>query len=238
VLPLRDLNPTRSTPVLTYLLIAVNTAVYTHQFMLGPEGAELFVRRYGLIPAMIAEHHHFGSLITPFTSMFMHGSWLHLIMNMWFLHIFGDNVEDALGKPRFVLFYLCTGLGAAAAQTFIDPSNMVPMVGASGAIAGVLAAYMRLFPHTRVVTLIPQLPWGLIFPFLYVARELPAGLLIMFWFALQLLSGVGSLGAAQGGGVAFFAHIGGFVAGFLLIGLFRPRRNITRGFRGPERYSH
>jgi membrane associated rhomboid family serine protease len=238
VLPLRDLNPTRSTPVLTYLLIAINTAVFTHQFMLGPEGGELFVRRYGLVPAMLAMHHHAGSLITPFTSMFMHGSWLHLIGNMWFLHIFGDNVEDALGKPRFALFYLVVGLTAAAGQVAIDPSNTVPMVGASGAIAGVLAAYVRLFPRARVVTLIPQLPWGLIFPFLYVARELPAVLLIMFWFVLQLLGGVGSLGVAQAGGVAFFAHIGGFIGGFLLVGFFRSKRNMTGGFRRPERYGY
>jgi membrane associated rhomboid family serine protease len=238
VLPLRDLTPTRSTPVLTYFLIAANTAVFLYEYSLGPEGAELFVRRFGLIPSMIAVHHHVGSLITPLSSMFMHGSWLHLLGNMWFLHIFGDNVEDALGKPRFALFYLCAGLGAAAGQVAIDPSNTVPMVGASGAIAGVLAAYVRLFPRARVLTLIPQLPWGLIFPFLYVARELPATLLILLWFGLQLLEGVGTLGVPQPGGVAFFAHIGGFVSGLVLVGFFTKRRNVTRGFRRPERYGY
>ncbi len=233
MIPLRDRNPTHSTPVLTYLLIAVNTAVFVYQASLSQPGMQLFVQRYGLVPAMISGHQHVGSFITPFTSMFIHGSWLHLIANMWSLYIFGDNIEDALGKPRFLLFYLLCGVAAAAAQVGIDPHSPLPMVGASGAIAGVLAAYMRLFPRARIVTLIP------IFIF-FTVRELPAAFFIVIWFALQLFLGLGSLqlGAAGGGGVAFFAHIGGFVAGLWLITWLRSGRNPTRGFRQPERYGY
>jgi membrane associated rhomboid family serine protease len=228
VIPLRDLNPTRSFPALTYLLIAANTLVFLHQVSLGDAAGELFVRRYGMVPAYLAVTHHPGSLITPFTSMFMHGGWLHLIGNMWSLYIFGDNVEDVLGKVRFALFYVLCGLGAALAQILIDPSSTMPMVGASGAIAGVLGAYFKLFPRARVVTLIP------VFIF-FVTRELPAWFFIILWFALNVLSGVGSLADGAQGGIAFFAHIGGFIAGFWLIMLMRKQYNPTRGFapRGP-----
>jgi membrane associated rhomboid family serine protease len=223
VIPLRDINPTRTRPVLTYGLIALNTAVFLFQVSLPDAEFELFVRRYGLIPEMITEDVYFGSLITPFTSMFMHGGWLHLILNMWSLWIFGDNVEDELGKPRFVLFYMLTGLGAAAAQVLVQPSSEVPMVGASGAIAGVLAAYLKLFPGARVVTLIPLF-------FLFFVREIPAVFFIIVWFGLQVISGVDALGGLESdvGGVAIFAHIGGFVAGLLLVSRLRPGRNLTR----------
>jgi membrane associated rhomboid family serine protease len=232
VIPLRDSNPTRSTPVLTYLIIAINTLVYFYQASLGPEGEKLFVERFGLIPAMLAEEHYLGSLVTPLTSMFMHGGLMHLLLNMWSLFIFGDNVEDTLGKTRFLVFYIASGLGAAAAQVFVDPSSMVPMVGASGAIAGVLAAYLRLFPHARVLTLIP------LFIFFFT-RELPAVFFIAFWFLMQVLSGVGSLSMAgnqASGGVAFFAHIGGFLMGLVLVGALTPQRNVRGGFRRPEHY--
>jgi membrane associated rhomboid family serine protease len=234
VIPLRDSNPTRSTPVLTYLIIAANTLVYLFQASLDPESEKLFVERFGLIPTMVAQEHYVGSLITPFTSMFMHGGLMHLLLNMWSLFIFGDNVEDTLGKPRFLVFYLAAGLGAAAAQVYIDPSSTIPMVGASGAIAGVLAAYLRLFPHARVLTLIP------LFIFFFT-REIPAVVFIVFWFVMQVLSGVGSLSMAGNqatGGVAFFAHIGGFLIGLLLVRALTPARNGTRGFRRPEQYRY
>ena len=230
MIPLRDSNPTRSTPVLTYLIIAVNGLVYLYQASLDAESAKLFVERFGLVPAMLAREHYVGSLITPLTSMFMHGGLMHVLLNMWSLFIFGDNVEDTLGKLRFVLFYLVAGLGAAAAQVFVDPSSMIPMVGASGAIAGVLAAYLRLFPHARVLTLIP------LFIFFFT-RELPAVIFIAFWFVMQVLSGVGSLSVAGNqatGGVAFFAHIGGFLMGLVLVGALTPTRNARGGFRRPE----
>jgi membrane associated rhomboid family serine protease len=234
VIPLRDSNPTRSTPVLTYLIIAANTLVYLFQASLDPESEKLFIERFGLIPAMVAQEHYVGSLITPFTSMFMHGGLMHLLLNMWSLFIFGDNVEDTLGKPRFLVFYLASGLGAAAAQVYVDPSSTIPMVGASGAIAGVLAAYLRLFPHARVLTLIP------LFIFFFT-REIPAVVFIVFWFVMQVLSGVGSLSVAGNpatGGVAFFAHIGGFLMGLLVVRALTPARNGTRGFRRPEQYRY
>lgn len=228
MIPLRDINPTRTTPVLTYGLIALNTAVFLFQATLPDAEFELFVRRYGLIPEMITEDIYVGSLITPLTSMFMHGGWLHLILNMWSLYIFGDNVEDALGKPRFALFYLVTGFGAAAAQVLVNPSSEVPMVGASGAIAGVLGAYLKLFPGARVVTLIP------LFPIFFFVREIPAVFFIIVWFALQLISGASALGIeADVGGVAIFAHIGGFLVGLVLVSRLRPQPNSTRGFRRP-----
>jgi membrane associated rhomboid family serine protease len=153
---------------------------------------------------------------------------------MWSLFIFGDNVEDRLGKGRFLLFYFGSGLGAAAAQVYVDPSSTIPMVGASGAIAGVLAAYLRLFPHARVLTLIPLF-------FLFITRELPAVLFIAIWFLMQVLSGVGSLSVAGNhatGGVAFFAHIGGFLMGLILVTVLTPARNRASGFGRPEQYRH
>jgi membrane associated rhomboid family serine protease len=236
VIPLRDIAPIRSRPLVTYSLIAVNVAVFLYQISLPPEVGKIFVDRFGMVPYYLAGDLHLNSVSTPFTSMFLHGGWLHLISNMWFLHIFGDNVEDALGRSKFVLFYLLCGLLAAAAQIWVDPQSRVPMIGASGAIAGVLGAYFRLFPTARVVTLIP------IF-FFFVVRELPAVFFIVIWFLLQLVSGIGSLGyGEQAGGVAFFAHIGGFLAGLWLVGVFGGKRNRSGGFRaarssyGPYRH--
>jgi membrane associated rhomboid family serine protease len=218
------MNPTSRTPVVTYALIAANAAVFLYEATLGPELLESFVHRFGLIPYEITQGSHFGSFITPLSSMFLHGGWLHLIFNMWTLHIFGDNVEDDMGPIGYSAFYVLCGLGAAIAQTAVFPGSEVPMVGASGAIAGVLAAYLRLYPQARVVTLIPVV-------FIMLLRELPAFWFIVLWFGIQLFSGCGELAFMQGdggGGVAFFAHIGGFVAGFVLLDVFRgqapPRR--------------
>jgi membrane associated rhomboid family serine protease len=224
VIPLRDINPVRSRPLVTYALIVVNTLVFAYQSSLPDEAAREFALRFGMVPYYLTHEFHFGSLETPLTSMFMHGSWGHLIFNMWFLYIFGDNVEDVLGRVRFALFFVACGMAAAVAQIAVGPSSQVPMVGASGAIAGVLGAYLRLFPHARVIT-------SLIPPFF--VRELPAVFFIVAWFALQLLSGIGSLSALgrESGGVAFFAHIGGFLGGLWLLHLFGFRKNNTRGFR-------
>jgi membrane associated rhomboid family serine protease len=233
VIPLRDDNPTRTTPLLTYAIIAANTLVFLYQWSLDPESEKLFIEQYGLIPALLVHEPNLGSFVTPITSMFVHGGFLHLLFNMWSLYIFGDNIEDALGKGRFALFYLLSGVAAAAGQVFIDPNSTLPMVGASGAIAGVLAAYLRLFPQARVLTLIP------LFIF-FITREIPAVVFIALWFALQVLSGLGSLSMAPGqtGGVAFFAHIGGFLAGLLLVRNLLPARNATRGFRRPEEFRY
>jgi membrane associated rhomboid family serine protease len=173
-----------------------------------------------------------------FTSMFMHGNFAHLGGNMLFLYIFGDNVEDSVGHLRYVLFYLLSGIGAAAAQVLIDPSSQVPMVGASGAIAGVLGAYMVLHPRAPITVLNPP-PLAFFIGFFI---EVPAWLVIGAWFVIQLLSGVGSLGGTEGGGVAFFAHVGGFLTGLLLVrplhaGRPRQSRDDWSGWRPPERMS-
>lgn len=214
--------------MLTYVVIAINVVVFLYQASLGEAASAAFIERFGMLPYALTELHYPGSSITPLTSMFMHGGWLHLIFNMWSLHIFGDNIEDALGGGRFLIFYLACGFAAAAAQVLIDPTSTVPMVGASGAIAGVLGAYLRLFPRARIVTLIP------VFIFMLV-RELPATVFIVLWFMIQLVGGVEALASLgeQTGGVAFFAHIGGFVAGLFLIGSLGPTRNRTRGFQSP-----
>lgn len=229
MIPLRDINPTHTRPVVNYALIAANTLVFLYQFHLlqqSPAVFEAFTKRFGLVPHYLTQDFNVGSLSTPFTSMFMHGDWFHLISNMWFLFIFGDNVEEALGRLRYVVFYVLCGLAAAVAQIAIDPGSSVPMVGASGAIAGVLAAYFRLFPHARVLTLIPIL-------FFAVFRELPAVFFIVIWFGLQMLMGIGALGSIgqRTGGVAFFAHIGGFLGGLVWLRLLGYARNDAHGFR-------
>lgn len=227
MIPLYDLNPTRRTPVVTYALILVNVTAFLYQVSLGAEGGQQLVMQWGMIPYWISEL-RVASFSTVITSMFLHGGVLHLVANMWSLYIFGDNVEDMLGRLRFLIFYLVCGAGAAIAQTLIEPSSVVPMVGASGAISGVMAAYLKLFPHARIVTLIPVL-------ILFFVREIPAVFFIVFWFAIQLLSGLGSLGdAASMGGVAFFAHIGGFVVGLYLLARLRRPPNPTGGFRQPS----
>ncbi len=216
MIPLRDANPTRRVPFVTYGLIAVNAAVFLFQESLPERPYTGFIFSYAVTPALITAD--FGAYAhTLVTSMFLHGGWLHLLSNMLYLWIFGNNIEDRLGAVRFLLFYVVCGLAASAAQIAINPSSEVPMIGASGAISGVLGAYIVLFPNARVLTLV--------FFFFFVRFvELPAGWLLGFWFLMQLLSGIGTLGLVRTGGVAFFAHIGGFVAGFLLIRLFAPSR--------------
>ena len=232
MIPIRDLNQTRRTPVVTWALIAANLLIFVGSLSLGQGGSEAFVMRFGVIPDVMvngswtlprAAGGALGSWVTPFTSMFLHGGLLHLGSNMLFLHIFGDNVEDVLGRGRFVLFYLLCGLGAVVGQILVDPTSMVPMIGASGAISGVLAGYVTLFPHARVVTLIP------IFIFIHF-MEVPAGIFIVLWFALQLVQGYLSLGmiAEGAGGVAWFAHIGGFLAGLVCIRVLYKRKPRAR----------
>ena len=208
MLPLRDNNPTQRAPYVTYAFIALNIAVFVYQFLLlSPEQTKLFVETHAVVPLHLFSGYG-PSLSTPVSSMFMHGGIGHLISNLWFLHIFGDNVEDALGHTRYLVFYFFTGIVAVLAHALTDTSSMVPMLGASGAISGVLGAYLLLYPHARIVT----------FAFLFMF-ELPAVFFILAWFGLQVFSGLGSLGQASSAGVAFFAHNGGFAAGvvFLLV---------------------
>jgi membrane associated rhomboid family serine protease len=235
VLPIGDRNPTRTTPFVNYALLALNVAVFLFQSM-QPRGAEAWlVPGYGLVPTRLVNDVP-GEAFTVFTSMFMHGGWGHLGANMLFLYIFGDNVEDSIGHGRYLVFYLLSGIGAAAAQVLTNPASQLPMVGASGAIAGVLAAYLVLYPSAPITLLVP--PPLAFFVGLFIV--VPAYVVIGVWFLLQLFSGVGTLGQAEAGGVAFFAHVGGFLAGLVLVKPLhrgRPRfdHDRWRGWRPPER---
>ena len=217
MIPIRDDNPTRTVAFVTIALIVLNVLAFVYELSLqsGP-GVEAFFANFALVPAEFTHAPTPGELRTVFTSMFLHGGWAHLIGNMWFFWIFGNNVEDSVGHFKFIIFYLVCGIAAAIAQILSAPDSYVPMIGASGAISGVLGAYLLLFPRARVLVLIPI--W-IILKFIYV----PAWLLLIVWFALQLFSGWATVGARNGGGVAFWAHVGGFVAGLALIPLFKKR---------------
>ncbi len=213
MIPLKDVIPSRTRPVVTTMIVAINVLVFLLQLTLPPGDVERFIYTFGLVPA------HF-SVPSLFTSMFVHGGLGHVGGNLLYLWIFGDNVEDRLGHGRFLVFYLATGVVAALSQTAMDPESTVPMVGASGAIAGVMGGYFVLYPQSRVLTL---------FPFPVMLFEVPAIFFLGLWFVMQFLSGLGSLASAAGqglpGGVAFWAHVMGFVAGVLLVRLMqRPER--------------
>ena len=229
--PLKDDNPTHSPSIVTIGLIVANALVYLYQFSLeagGAQGAragQAFIEEFGLVPCRLTGACRStidlpSPVVTMFTSMFMHGGLFHIGGNMLFLWIFGNNVEDTLGHGRYLIFYLACGVAAALAQTAIGPSSPIPMVGASGAVSGVLGSYLLLFPHAHVTTLI-------ILGFFFRLVKIPAVIVLGFWIVLQLLNGLGSFGAA--GGVAFFAHIGGFVAGMGLLFVFRPRARARAG---------
>jgi len=216
MIPIRDENPTRSVPFVNYALIAINVLVFLWQVSLGPDNEAAF---YGLalIPLEVTTAFDLGDVRSIFTSMFMHAGLMHLLGNLLYLWIFGDNVEDVLGHFRYLLFYLVGGMAASLTHVFLYPASTIPTVGASGAIAATLGAYLLLFPNRRVVTIIP---FGF---FLQVAR-VPALIVLGFWFLLQLLEGTLALGMAQLGGVAFWAHIGGFVFGMLFGPVLRSRK--------------
>ncbi len=227
MLPLRDNVPTRTTPVVNYALIAANAAVFFHELSLG-RGLERFIDRYGLVPghyASLALAHRAGwqAFLAPFiTSMFLHAGWLHILSNMWCLWIFGDNVEDAMGHARYLLFYLICGLAAAATQLWASWHSPYPTLGASGAIAGVMGAFLLLYPRARVLTLVP------IFIFVRLI-EVPATLFLGLWILTQFYSGTLSLHhTGPLGGVAWWAHIGGFMTGIILLGAFVPDSGAKR----------
>ena len=211
MIPLSDVIPSRTTPVVTVTLILLNALVFLYERLLSDAALREFVASYALIPAWF-------SVPALFTSQFLHAGWMHILSNMLYLWIFGDNVEDRLGHVRFIVFYLGAGAAAAVLQTLFDPFSNVPMVGASGAIAGVMGAYFVLYPHSRVLTAV----FLIIF---FDIIEIPAVFFLGLWFLLQLLSGVGSLAFsnAAGGGIAFWAHIGGFVVGALIGLVLRAR---------------
>ncbi len=217
MIPLRDENPTRSVAVVTILIIALNVLAFGYELTLPSQRSlEALFADFALIPAAVTQTPGVAAYRSVLTSMFLHGGWLHLIFNMLFLWIFGNNVEDSVGHFRYAIFYLLCGVAAAAAQVAVQPDSRVPMIGASGAISGVLGAYLLLFPRARVLTLVP------IWIFIRLVY-LPAWIFLIVWFALQLLSGAATAGRAQSGGVAFWAHIGGFVAGMVLIPFFKKR---------------
>jgi membrane associated rhomboid family serine protease len=223
MIPLRDANPSHRAPVVTVFLIVVNCLVFFYELSLGEPGFERLVTTAGMVPSRLltfASHPEigFGDAVLPLlSSMFLHGGWLHLIGNMWFLWIFGDNIEDRLGHLKYLLFYLVCGVGAGLAHTLFNLNSNIPTIGASGAVAGVLGGYLLLFPGARVLTLIPAF-------FLFMV-ELPAYLILLYWLVIQLFSGVVSLGAgSQMQGVAWWAHVGGFVLGLVLVKVFGGRR--------------
>ena len=211
MIPLRDVIPSRTVPFVTVIIIVLNAAAWILEISMAPRALEEFLTVYGVVPAMFRP-------ITLVTSMFLHGGWSHIIGNMWFLWIFGDNVEDAFGHGRFIVFYLLCGMTAALGQIIMDPASRLPTIGASGAIAGVMGAYFVLYPRSRVLTLIP--------PFVFNVIEVPAIFLLGFWFLMQLVDAgaVAATASTGGGGVAFAAHVAGFVVGVVGVFVFRRRR--------------
>ncbi len=220
MIPLKDKNPSYSIPFVNYLLIAANAAVFAYELSLGSQLDPFFVK-YGLVSGryfeMVAANSHPVTRYLPFfTSMFIHGGWLHIIGNMWFLFIFGDNVEDKFGHGKYLLFYLLSGLAAGALQVSLSSGSSVPTIGASGAISGVLGAYLVMFPKAKVVTLIP------IF-FFFDIIDISALLFIGFWFMMQFFGGLQAAAGEVSGGIAWWAHVGGFIAGIVMAPLFRRR---------------
>ncbi len=207
MIPLKSTERVYSTPVVVIALIIVNMVIFLFEASLSPDTLNTFIVRHGSVP----DHFRYTNIIT---SMFLHGGWLHVIGNMWFLWIYGRNVEDLIGSSKFLIFYLVCGIIAGLVHVMFNPYSRVPTVGASGAIAGVMGGYLIKFPRARIVTLVP------IFIF-FTTLEIPAALLLLYWFAIQFFSGFGTIGYSQisQGGIAWFAHIGGFVAGMLLINL-------------------
>jgi membrane associated rhomboid family serine protease len=226
LIPLRDENPSGSVPHITLGLIGLNGALFVYELLLGGQLRD-FMMQWGLVPERITLALRFGdepllpTVATLFTSMFLHGGWMHLIGNMVFFWVFGNNIEDAMGHTRFAIFYLICGVAAAAAQTYLNPTSPIPMVGASGAISGVLGAYLLLYPRVRVHALLPL-------GFYITTITLPAYVMLGYWILLQVLGSLPALGAQQSGGTAFLAHIGGFVAGLLLIRLFAKREYLEQ----------
>lgn len=215
MIPIGDVNPRRHFPIMTVSLIALNALLFLYQLLLPEQERQIFIRQAGLIPAELTAG-VLSAVPDLLTSMFLHGGWIHIISNMLYLWIFGDNIEDLVGPMLYLLFYLAAGVIAALAQVAVAPNSRIPTIGASGAIAGVLGAYGVVFPGRRIRTLLLLGYW---IRMIY----LPAFVLLGFWFVLQLFNGVASLGVQTGGGVAWFAHIGGFVAGVIVGVLLRGR---------------
>ncbi len=244
MIPIKDTIHSRSFPIVNWLLIGANILVFVLiELPLGQNQLNQLISTYGVTPSLCAAPIvkglsraslpglgvlFQGCAIPLITSMFLHGGWLHIIGNMWVLFIFGDNVEDRMGSVPYLLFYLICGIVSGLTQAFIAPNSQIPAIGASGAIAGVLAAYMILFPRARVVTLVPLFVLGWFI-------NIPAVIFVAIWFLIQFFSGVLAMGGATSGGVAYWAHVGGFICGLLLVWLFAGRsRNQPRSY--PDEY--
>jgi len=217
MIPLRSTERVQSTTFVVGILIALNVLIFLYQASLDPYALEQFVEHWGIVPDSIS-----GNLQTLLTSMFLHGGWFHIISNMWVLYIFGDNIEERVGSTRYLLFYLLSGIAAASLQVFIMQGSSNPMIGASGAIAGVLGAYLISFPSARIASLVP------IF-FIFTIVEIPAIIFLIFWFISQLYSGLFAVQGGGASGIAWWAHIGGFLFGLIMVPFFR-RRAVYRGY--------
>jgi membrane associated rhomboid family serine protease len=232
VFPLKDNIPVLRRPLAVWTIITLNVLMFFYEASLSERGLSIFLHLYGVVPARFTNPswaawagYPDGAGETCLTYMFLHGGWLHLLLNMWALWIFADNIEDALGHFRFIVFYLVCGLAALAAHVAFNFTSTLPVVGASGAIAGIMGAYLRIFPHARVTAIIPIV----IIP---VVMNIPAPVFLVFWFLIQLFSGLfDSLGGAQASNVAFWAHAGGFAAGLLLVPFFLRSGGLGRGRR-------
>jgi len=214
--PLYDTARSRTFPLVNLTLIIANVLAFLYQLQMGSGALQNFIFTWGLIPAKLMSD-PINNWNTIYSSMFLHGGWFHIINNMWVLFIFGDNVEARMGKIKYLIFYLLSGTAAGLLQTYILPSSQVPMIGASGAVAGVLGAYLVLFPRSRVASLVP------IF-FIFTIIEIPAFIYLIFWFVSQLYSGWLSIQGGAGSGIAWWAHIGGFMFGLIMSFFFASRR--------------
>ena len=221
MIPLYDTIRPRRFPFINWLLILANAAVFWYELQLGEEALQNLIFTWGLIPAELISNPQ-DEWLTIFTSMFLHGGWFHIISNMWVLYIFGDNIEERVGSTRYLLFYLLSGIAAASLQVFIMQGSSNPMIGASGAIAGVLGAYLISFPSARIASLVP------IF-FIFTIVEIPAIIFLIFWFISQLYSGLFAVQGGGASGIAWWAHIGGFLFGLIMVPFFR-RRAVSRGY--------
>ncbi len=236
--PLKDTIPSREFPIVTWLLIVVNSVIFLVEISLPTDVLTSIFYQFGVVPARYS-HPEWAVVLglpiddyLPFlTNMFLHGGWMHIISNMWTLYLFGDNVEDSLGHTRFLVFYLLSGIAASVTHYIFNADSTVPAIGASGAIAGVMGAYFIMFPHSRIITFIPLF-------FIPYFIEIPAFVYLWVWFVSQFFSGTFSmLSPESGGGIAWWAHIGGFLAGIILLPLFKKRRDAYRRYYPDEIYS-
>ena len=216
MIPLYDTLRSRRFPLVNWTLIGLNFLAFFYELSLSPSGLNRLTLAWGLVPVNLMTRP--GTYwITIFTSMFLHGGWFHILSNMWVLFIFGDNIEDRLGRGRYLFFYLLSGTAAGLLESYVLRTSTVPSIGASGAIAGVLGAYLISYPRARIASIVPII-------FIFTIIEIPAAIFLLFWFVLQLFSGWLSLDGATGGGIAWWAHVGGFLFGMLAVNLFARRQ--------------